>query len=564
MKGPLRASRLTIIVIMLFATWASVQFRYIGVPGNDWHEAINNDGKSYYEYLRLFLFPEGHPHIRPTGAPEGSTPVIRHFGGAAACMAPFVLVAHGYTLLKSGGAEDGYSLHYQVAVGIAALFFLGLGVFALRRYLLAQGFGELVVSCTLVAFTLGMGLITQAVVHPAMSHVYGFAIVALLFRQAQLLFSGPGPVRLIACVALFAFAVWVRPVNALVLFALPLAAYGTTTAYTAVARIIASRWGLLALLVAMTMISLQCVLWYMQSGSFFVWSYADMGFHWSRPAVLRNLFSARSGLFFYWPLLLLIVPGAFVLWRRNKKLGALFAVFCGLFVYVTASWWNWCYDSFGQRTYIDVFAAMALPFALAIPTKGSLRSIFFIGLLLCTSLNLFQSWQYRGYLLVPWQTDLRMYQHVFITTDPQRAMAVGGHEDLPCYAPHGREVVPAQFVMFTRNDGGSDTVLIAHAAMPLATIGKATYFGLDVERTETIASASVDARIALRFRNKEQLRSIHSWRMNVVPEGARTERWHYAFNLYAQQWGDTLEVLCVGSNAGWRARTRAAQFSVAR
>lgn len=564
MKGPHRASRITIIVIMLFATWASVHFRYVGVPGNDWHDAINSDGKSYYEYLRLFLFPEGHPHIRHEGAPEASTPVIRHFGGAAACMAPFVFVAHGYTLLKSGGVEDGYSLHYQAAVGLAALFHLALGMIALRRYLLTQGFGDLIVSCTIIAFSLGTGLITQAVVHPAMSHVYGFAVIALLFRCAQLLVRGPTPSLLVVCAALFALAIWIRPVNGLVLFALPLAAYGTSASISAVARLLVSRWGPIAMLVAVAILSLQCMLWYVQNGSFFAWSYADMGFHWSRPAVLRSLFSARSGLFFYWPLLLLLVPGAIVLWRHNMKLGALFAIFWAAFMYVTASWWNWCYDNFGQRTYVDVLAAMALPFALAIPSKGSLRSIFLVGLVLCTALNLFQSWQYSRYLLLPWQTDVRMYKYIFLATDPERAMALGGHVDMPSYAPRGREVIPAQFVMFPRIDGGSDTTLIARAAMPFATIGKATYFELDVERTETIAGASADARIALRFRNKDQLRPIHSWRMNVVPDGARSEHWHYAFNLYAQQRGDTLEVLCVGGNAGWLARTASAQFSVAR
>ena len=49
-------SLIVVVLLGVFTAWALVQFRYIGVPGNDWHDAINSDGKGYYEYLRMFLF----------------------------------------------------------------------------------------------------------------------------------------------------------------------------------------------------------------------------------------------------------------------------------------------------------------------------------------------------------------------------------------------------------------------------------------------------------------------------------------------------------------------------
>ncbi|HRH37199.1 MAG TPA: hypothetical protein PK760_02570 [Flavobacteriales bacterium] len=223
-----RYSRWAVIGMMVFAVWASITFRYVGVPGNDWHEAINNDGTGYYGYLRLFLFSDMPQQGAATAGANGPAPVINYFSGTAVLMAPFVLVAHAYTLLNGSGPEDGFSLHYQAAVGFSCLFYLTIGLLALRRTLLVQGFDDRTVAIALLALTLGTGLITQAVEHPAMSHVYGFAVIALLFRSVQVLLLAPTGYRLVICAALLALAMLIRPVNGLVLLALPLSGYNIT------------------------------------------------------------------------------------------------------------------------------------------------------------------------------------------------------------------------------------------------------------------------------------------------------------------------------------------------
>lgn len=553
----------TVLFIGLFAAWALVQFRYIGVPGNNWKDAINSDGKGYYEYLRMFLF-DGDTTMHPGKGvlhPEIDVPVIKHFGGAAAFMAPFVLVAHVYTLLKTNPVEDGYSLHYQVAVGLAALAWLLIGLLALRKWLLACGIADTIVAFVLAVVTLGTGLIAQAVVHPAMSHVYGFATIALLMLNTHRLLHEPTARRLIACAALLALATWIRPVNFLVVLALPLASFNDPWNKNALCPLLRSKWAVLAALVFVGVVSIQGLLWFLQSGSFIVQPYPYEGFHWLRPEITKGFFSPRNGLFYYWPLLLLIVPGTVVLWRRSRRSVYWFLLFIVAFVYVTASWWNWAYgDNFGQRTYLDMLAVFALPLALAIPPARTTRTFLFAIAALFILLNLFQSWQYLTNLLVTGQMDWPKYKHLFLTTDPQHALAVGGHDELPRYAPHGVQDLPLSFsdapsVATAFTDAlGFEYASVMHAPLPRAAIGVPLYLELDLERTEWIPGSTTDARVGLEIRNHGISRSVYSWRMNLVPNAPATAHWHYAFNVLAQEEGDTLVVGATDGKKAWRTK----------
>ncbi len=570
-EGP--RSFLAIIAIVLFATWASVVFRYVGVPGNDWHDAINSDGKGYYEYLRMILFP-GDPDMHTGDGvlhPAVQAPVIKHFGGAAAAMAPFVLIAHTYTLLKPDAVEDGYSLHYQIAVGLAALCWLTVGLFALRKWLLACGISDAAIAITLVLLSLGTGLITQAVVHPAMSHVYGFAVVALLLWNTRRLLLTPRPAILIGCAALLAWATWIRPVDLLVVLALPLCAFNIAGDRTAPLRSLHARHVSLAVLVFAAILSLQGFAWYLQSGSFLAKPYPYEGFHWSQPAMLRSLFSPRNGLLFYWPVLALVVPGIVALWKRSQRMGATLVLFLLPFAYVTAGWWNWAYgDNFGQRTYLDMLPVLALPVASIIPAARMRRVVLVVCCVPLLLLNLFQSWQYHSNLLVTGQMDLRKYKHLFLTTDPRHALAVGGHEDLPLYSATGTMPLPLSWVqeehgaaLWTDGTGG-EHVAIMYAPLPAEAIPVPLYVQVAVERTEQVPGSSADARVGLLLRRNGVARPVHAWRMNVVPNAGPVAHWDYAFNVMGHEEGDTLFVTGTLGGPAWQARVTSVSVLVPR
>lgn len=546
-----RAPRSLFVIgaLLVFTLVVAVQVRYIGTPGNDWHDAINSDGKGYYEYLRMFLTP-GDPTLHGGAGPLHPTVdgrVIKHFGGTAVLMAPFVLSAHLYTILNTGKPEDGYSLHYQIAVGVAALFYLAVGLFALRKFLTGTGADDDTVSIVLVLVTLGTGLITQVVVHPAMSHVYGFCIVALLLCSVQRSLQVPTRRGLLAFAALLGLATWIRPVNALILLALPLCAIGTTPNGFTVRRLLCSRWTLVAGLVFMAIIGQQATLWYSQCGDPLVRPYPGEGFHWGRPEITASLFSPRNGLFFYWPILLLVVPGSWVLYRRAGRRALFFWLFLVFFTCTTASWWNWAYgDNFGQRTYLDMLPVLALPLAAAVPKRRPFRWLLLVPAGALCALNLFQSWQYKNHLLITGQTDLAKYKHLFLCTDPHHAIEVGGHDELPLYAPYGRRTILTEHVdhpdqlLHTEEPGRYE---LTRTPVPDEAIGLPIYWEVDLVRSEQRDGASQDARVFMYSRNGGLRQKWIDFGMNVVPNAPTGPvGWHYAFNIHDHHVGDTLVV----------------------
>jgi hypothetical protein len=96
--------------------------------------------------------------------------------------------------------------------------------------------------------------------------------------------------------------------------------------------------------------------WHVVYGTWFLSTYGAAGekFYWSDPQLLSVLFSARHGLFYWHPILLLGAIGlGWLAWRergRGLLLAGLAAVLATF--YVNASWWCWWFaSSFGSRAF---------------------------------------------------------------------------------------------------------------------------------------------------------------------------------------------------------------------
>lgn len=81
--------------------------------------------------------------------------------------------------------QDGFSLPYQWAISLSALFYALIGLLFLRKILLFY-FRENIVSLTLVLLALGTNYIQYVSIDSAMSHGYLFALYAIiLFLTVQ-------------------------------------------------------------------------------------------------------------------------------------------------------------------------------------------------------------------------------------------------------------------------------------------------------------------------------------------------------------------------------------------
>ncbi len=541
-------SERAIVVVMTIAVLGSLRYRVVGDNGRAWQSAINNDGKGYYEHLRAPLV-EGRldgEHGEPwMFARAGEGKVIKYFAGTALLQSPYVLAAHAYTVLFSRGPQDGYSLQYHLAIICSALVSLCLGLIFTRRLLLAMGHGEVAAAFALVAIGLGTGLLVQAVVHPGMSHVHSFAAVAALLWTSRRAWEQPSWSRYAIVGAALGLVIILRPVDLLVVGALPLATLGLArpSHLLRLQNLIAFALALGALLMV------QSTLWYIQCGEWLIRPYAGEGFHWDRPAIMQHLFSARNGLLFYWPVLLLVIPGAWMIIRRHPVRAFPFIMCLLGFAYVTSAWWNWSYgDSFGQRPYVDVMALLALPIAAVMGAGRAWRTVLLVVGTLAILLNLFQSWQYANWVLVPARIDLVRYGHVFLRTDAGRARELGGLQELPPYAPQGMVTVLDVTTQW-QPDADGHMVWV----MPHGTQAPGLWFlELDIRRTNLLPGAAHDASVHLSGSSTGWSRAGIRFGLDHVPDpGATSMRWNNSAHLPPQQAGDTLR-LHVDHAAGCR------------
>lgn len=105
--------------------------------------------------------------------------------------------------------------------------------------------------------------------------------------------------------------------------------------------------------------------WYEMTGEWIHYSYTGEHFaYWNRPKIAAVLFDSQNGLFPYSPMVLLMVAAIFPAIRVRKYQAFSITVIFVLSTYVFASWWAWWFGgAFGHRSYIELYALLALPFA---------------------------------------------------------------------------------------------------------------------------------------------------------------------------------------------------------
>jgi hypothetical protein len=193
---------------------------------------------------------------------------------------------------------------------------------------------------------------------------------------------------------------------------------------------------LLLLVIFAAIVSIQGILWYIQTGRFFVWSYHGEGFRFTSPEIFNVLFSYRKGLFIYTPVLLVSMPGLIILLVRKPLQFLSLTGFLILSTYIIASWWNWYYgDGFGLRAFIDYYGIFAILLAMVInkirPGIGLALCILFLSPFVL--LNLVQTWQYTHQVIQPNSMNAAKYHYVFMKTDSSMINSLGGNDEIADY-----------------------------------------------------------------------------------------------------------------------------------
>ena len=401
------------------------------------HPIIDADGKGYYAYLpALFIhddlsfgFVEAYEekyyepsHYVHFTHKAGEGVVNKYFIGTSVLMSPFFALAH-WAAQANGAPADGYSWPYQMSVSLAALFWLFFGAWLWMRFLAARGCSAVVQSLSLVALLFGTGLFYYGLDKPSASHVYSASMVCAALFLTQRVFDNKGVKPLVLLGAVVGLIALIRPTNLLVVMALPFVASDVDT----LRRHLPHKanlldWGL-AVLAFGAVCAMQPIMYWVQTGFPWVWSYGEEGFDFAQPEIFNVLWSYRKGLFVYTPMALLGLAGVLWRFRSNAFQAGVVSAFFVLTTWVISSWWCWYYGgSFGMRPYLEYMPILLMGVGwLWEHGRRGLKWVLALVVTVLVYVNVVQSYQFHQNIM-PWDGMTKeSYHGIFLNTN--RALA---------------------------------------------------------------------------------------------------------------------------------------------
>ncbi len=260
-------------------------------------------------------------------------------------------------------------------------------------------FPDKVIALVIPAVALGTNMFHYVVSEPMMSHVFSFAFVNL-FVYSFLRFSGSFRTKYFLW-GMFALAVIVliRPVNILIIFSLPFLAQTPDRLKHGIRHLLI-HWkiSVAGILIFALIVSVQFIIYKLQTGQLIVYSYTKEGFNFLSPHFIDFMFSYRKGFFVYTPILFLSMFGLFYLYRDKYRFYTLLAVLI-LVVYVLSSWWLWYYGgSFSQRVMIEYYVFFFILLSLLLQ-NSKLKKMWAVLTLILIIVCQIQTYQYmNGYI----------------------------------------------------------------------------------------------------------------------------------------------------------------------
>lgn len=403
-------------------------------------DVINGDGRGYYDYLTS-IFLDHDLADQPVNGRyivdvDGSG-LNKYFSGTALLMLPFFLL--GYLMALIGGsAIDGMSLPFQWSMCFAAIFYCTLGVYYLIRLLESIGIDSRISWVIALLVVFGTNLLYYSTIDLTASHVYSFFSISAFAWYSRSFFRKGRPKDFIRACLMLGVVILIRPVNGLVLLAIPfLAGSNTVLLGQLKASIKLPKMWAIGLLGVVAISLFQLIFYKLQTGNWIVWSYANEGFYFSSPAFWEFLFSFKRGWFIYSPIFLLTWIGFGKLWVKEWWKALWFGVFFVALVYVLSSWWSWHYGgSYGSRVMIDFYAIMVIPMAWFI-NGLRIRSIRLASLVFgcaCVVLTFIQTHQIQTNIMSSWHMNTSKFFWTFGKLDATKyAGLLGGRDDTKPY-----------------------------------------------------------------------------------------------------------------------------------
>ncbi|MCK9422284.1 MAG: hypothetical protein M0Q38_06785 [Bacteroidales bacterium] len=415
-------------------------------PRKDWDRIINSDGKGYYAYLpAIFIYhdlqfrfveqyeskyyPSNRSVFKEFRNQEEGHTVNKYFPGLAIVWLPFFLFAHFMAWLR-GSPMDGYSLTYQYSIALSALLFLYFGSRWLKKLLLSFGSGDKVASLIVFAVTLGTNLIFFTIVEPSMTHVYSFALITGFLLASYKLFHDYRGKWFAVSLFFLILIVLIRPTNVLIILLLPFLAGSRDNMLQTTRKVWQEKKTLFSgILLALILLTIPVVLWHLQSGKWFVYTYGNEKLNFLHPQIFRILFDYNRGWFVYTPLAFISLLGFPGLLKQDRFRFLWLLIFLLGYIYVTSCWWVWYYASkCGQRVFIDIYPVIALLllYTFRLSIAGTWKRLISGFIILLIMLNIIQFYQHTQWIFPPYNINKSIFWDSFFSLTKQAKVYLPG------------------------------------------------------------------------------------------------------------------------------------------
>lgn len=361
-----------------FALLLTAAFCFILRPSIRGHDGVLN-----YAYLRSALidhdldFTNDYAYYLQQQAdwfdnqelprdPVTNRPINLYGVGSAILWSPWVVAAHAWCLTTAHRPDawpaNGFSYPYEEAVGLGSCFYATVGLLLVHA-LLRSRYGKVAGFWGALAIWLASPLFFYMYLHPSMSHANSFFLAALLL---WLYVRGDGLVRWTCLGFVAGLLASTRFQDAILLAGIAVGEAVNIARNRTQPRLLPQRLirYLLATAAAIVTFTPQLIAWHYLQGSAFSGprAYLMQGtvHMWAPVHAFQVLFSARHGLFYWHPMLLLAFAGLLLSVRRPWLRLVCLAMFAAeLWVISCWSLW-WAGASFGHRLFISALPALSV------------------------------------------------------------------------------------------------------------------------------------------------------------------------------------------------------------
>ena len=320
-------------------------------------KTVYGDGIYYYAWMRSVVI-DRDINFANDYATFGANQLLtaKGFLGNIYSIGPALLWSPQFLWIHRLLNSDGFALPYQLTVGITSIFYALFGLLLLYRTL-AKFFSKTTAVLTVITIAFATNLFFYGSLDAVNSHALSFFAASLFL--ALLKQPNTQPLLLGASVGLLAL---IRPQDTL--FGLLLLPRVNRKTILAIAT-----GAILAFLP-------QLLAWQTLYGKFWVSPYLDRGygFNFLQPHLVEVLFSPKSGLILWTPVIAVALVGLF-LKGFPKPLNRWFILLLiFLQLYLVASWTTWWQgESYGGRMFISLLPLLSLGLATVFTRLRSLH-----------------------------------------------------------------------------------------------------------------------------------------------------------------------------------------------